>query len=498
MVGQRELTLEDYVSMLRRRWPLMAALALIGGALSYGVAHFLPKRYLSQTLVLVTQPTVPGDYVKPVINIDTNQRLATMQQEILSRTRLEPVIKKFGLYGPDASQLPMEDLVARLRGAISVTPVLPMAQTRAQGLPGFNVSVTFEDPRLAQQICATITSMFMEQNLQLRQQMAEQTTQFLAKQLEDAKVKLDDQDTRLAAFKRHYLGSLPDQEQANLNVLLGLTAQLDATTQALTRAQQDKTFTESTLAEQLGAWRAAQQGRNPVTFEQQLAALQEQLSGLRSKYTAGHPDVIKVNSDIEVLKKKMAEADQQKATGDDKAGPAPVEPAAVKGLRAQLHQFDQMIQERAAKQEEIQRQIKIYQARVQSSPAVEQEYKKLTRDFQTALEFYNDLLKKGNQSAMASDLERRQQGEQFRVLDAANLPDKPWFPNQTLFGLGGLGGGLALGIGLAFLMELQDTSLRTEKDVESLLTLPVLATVPRIKPLLKKAEARSLRAPARV
>lgn len=485
--------------MLRRRWPLMAALALIGGALSYGVAHFLPKRYLSQTLVLVTQPTVPGDYVKPVINIDTNQRLATMQQEILSRTRLEPVIKKFGLYGQDASQLPMEDLVGRLRGAIAITPVLPMAQTRAQGLPGFNVSVTFEDPRLAQQICATITSMFMEQNLQLRQQMAEQTTQFLAKQLEDAKAKLDDQDTRLAAFKRHYLGSLPDQEQANLNVLLGLTAQLDAITQALTRAQQDKTFTESTLAEQLAAWRAAQQGRNPVTFEQQLAALQEQLSGLRSKYTADHPDVIKVNGDIEVLKKKMADtADQQKATGDDKAGPAPVEPVAIKGLRAQLHQFDQMIQERTARQEEIQRQIKIYQARVQSSPAVEQEYKKLTRDFQTALEFYNDLLKKENQSAMASDLERRQQGEQFRVLDAANLPDKPWFPNQTLFGLGGLGGGLALGIGLAFLMELQDTSLRTEKDVESLLALPVLATVPRIKPLLKKAEARSLRAPARV
>jgi len=499
MVGQRELTLEDYVSMLRRRWLLIAALALVGGALSYGVARFLPKRYISRTLVLVTQPTVPGDYVRPVINVDTNQRLASMQQEILSRTRLEPVIKQFGLYQQDANQLPMEDLVARLREAISVTPVLPMAQTRAQGLPGFNVSVTFEDPRLAQQICATITSMFMEENLQLRQQMAEQTTQFLAKQLDGAKAKLDDQDTRLAAFKRRYLGSLPDQEQTNLNLLMGFSAQLDATTQALTRTQQDKTFAESTLAEQLAAWRASQQGRNPATFEQQLAALQAQLSGLQSKYTADHPDVIKVNNDIEVLRKKMAEAgDQQKTTGDDKPGPAPVEPAQIQALRAQLHQFDQMIQERTVKQEEIQRQIKMYQARVQSSPTVEQEYKELTRDFQTALEFYNDLLKKRDQSAMATDLERRQQGEQFRVLDPANLPDNPSFPNKALFGFGGFGGGLALGIGLAFLMELQDTSLRTEKDVEALLDLPVLATVPAIKPFVKQSEATSLRVPVRV
>jgi uncharacterized protein involved in exopolysaccharide biosynthesis len=157
-----------------------------------------------------------------------------------------------------------------------------------------------------------------------------------------------------------------------------------------------------------------------------------------------------------------------------------------------------MIQERTVKQEEIQRQIKMYQARVQSSPAVEQEYKELTRDFQTALEFYNDLLKKRDQSAMATDLERRQQGEQFRVLDPANLPDKPSFPDKVLFGFGGFGGGLALGIGLAFLMELQDTSLRTERDVESLLNLPVLATVPEIKPWVQKSEATSLRAPVRV
>ena len=484
MVGHRELTLEDYVSILRRRWPLIVLLAVIGGALGYGAARFLPKRFTSQTLVLVEQPTVPGDYVKPVVSEDTNQRLASMQQEILSRTRLEPLIQQFGLYRDAANPAPMEGLVERLRSAVTVTPIQPMAETRSQGLPGFTISVNFNDPRLAQQICSTITSMFMEENLRLRQQQGEQTTQFLAKQLDDAKAKLDDQDAKLAAFKRRYLGSLPDEEEANLNLLMGLNSQLDASTQALSRAQQDKSFAESLLTQQLAAWQVTPAGQNPETMEQQLSALQAQLSALQSRYTDDHPDVIKAKNDVEALKKKMAETDDQKpAPKTETPDKSPVEPTQMQSLRAQIHQYDQVIRDRTAQQEEIQQQIKIYQGRVQSSPAIEQEYKGLTRDYQTALEFYNELLKKRDQSTMAMDLERRQQGEQFQVLDPANLPDQPSFPKMNLFIPGGFGGGLALGLGLALFFEMQDTSLRSERDVESLLHLPVLAMVPAIKPV---------------
>jgi len=484
MVGHRELTLEDYVSILRRRWPLIVLLAVIGGALGFGAARFLPKRYTSQTLVLVEQPTVPGDYVKPVVSEDTNQRLASMQQEILSRTRLEPLIQQFGLYRDAANPVPMEDLVERLRKAVTVTPIQPMAETRSQGLPGFTISVNFNDPRLAQQICSTITSMFMEENLRLRQQQGEQTTQFLAKQLDDAKAKLDEQDAKLAAFKRRYLGSLPDEEQANLNLLTGLSSQLDAATQTLSRAQQDKSFAESLLTQQLAAWQETPAGQNPETMEQQLSTLQAQLAALQSKYTNDHPDVIKAKNELEALKKKMAETDDQKtAPKSDTPSKMPMEPTQIQSLRAQIHQYDQVIRERTAQQEEIQQQIKLYQGRVQSSPAIEQEYKGLTRDYQTALEFYNELLKKRDQSTMAMDLERRQQGEQFQVLDPANLPDQPSFPKMNLFIPGGFGGGLALGLGLALFFEMQDTSLRSERDVESLLHLPVLAMVPAIKPV---------------
>jgi uncharacterized protein involved in exopolysaccharide biosynthesis len=159
----------------------------------------------------------------------------------------------------------------------------------------------------------------------------------------------------------------------------------------------------------------------------------------------------------------------------------PAEPPQIQNLRSQIYQHDQDIKEKTAQQEEIEQRIKLYQSRVQSSPAIEQEYKALTRDYQTALDFYNDLLRKRDQSAMASDLERRQEGEQFEVLDAANLPTEPSFPNQIRFIFGGAAGGLALGLAFCLLKELQDTSLRNEKDVEAIVHVPVLALLPTIK-----------------
>jgi polysaccharide chain length determinant protein (PEP-CTERM system associated) len=499
MAAQRELSLPDYVAMVRRRWPLILSLTVACSVLGLIAALVVPKRFTSQTLVLVQQPSVPSDLVKPVISDNSNQRLASMQQQILSRSGLEPLIQQFGLYQEDVNRVPVDVLVDRLRNAITISPIQPMAETRAQNLPGFTIAVVYRDPQIAQQLCAKLTSMFVEEHVQERQDLGDQTTQFLSGQLQDAKAKLDDQDAKLAAFKRRYLGALPDEEQTNLNLLTGLNSQLEASTQALSRAQQDKSFAESVLSQQLGVWQSSQSGQNPDTMDQQLVALESQLVALRTKYTSDHPDVIKLQHDIAAMKQQIAESEQQnKSLGVEKPSKTGAEPAQIQQLRAQIHQYDQVIKERTAQQEDIQKQIALYQARVQSSPGVEQEYKELTRDYQTALDFYNDLLKKRDQSAMASDLDRSQQGEQFRVLDPANFPSRPSFPKKTYFVGGGFAGGLALGFGLALLLQMQDTSMRTERDVELALQFPVLAMIPVIEPGGKDARAQnSLFGPAR-
>ncbi len=219
--------------------------------------------------------------------------------------------------------------------------------------------------------------------------------------------------------------------------------------------------------------------------------MQAHLADLQSSYTDDYPDVIKAKNDIAVLQKKIAEGEGQKKAQEASKGPkSSVEPPQIQQLRAQVHNDDVLIAAKSKEQEQIRKQIDLYQERVQSSPAVEQQYKELTRGYQTALDSYNQLQKKRDDSAMATNLERKQEGEQFRVLDPANLPTSPSFPNRPLFALGGLGGGLALGLGLAFFLELKDTSLKTERDVEFALQLPVLAMVPEIEPMSGKERKR--------
>ena len=482
----QEIGPKDIIAILGRRHTLILLLALCGGVAGFVAARVLPKKYTSKTLVLVQQPEVQP--VTPITTDNVNQRLATMQQQILSTARLEPVIRDLNLYQKDINSKPMEELVDRLRQSITITAVAPMTETRAQNLPGFTISVVFSDPQVAQKICAMITSMFIDEDIKVSQGNDIGTTQFLNQQLDQAKAKLDEQDAKLAAFQRRNVGSLPEDSQTNVNLLNGQTSQLEAATQAVNRAQQDKSFAESILAQQLSAWQATQTGQNPETLDQQLETMQAQLVALQSRYTNDHPDVIKAKHDIAVLKQKIAEAAQQaKNAAPEKSAAPSGEPTQILQLRAQIHQYDQVIKERTAQQEEIKRQIGLYQARVAASPAVEQEYKLLTRDHQTVLDSYNELLKKRDASAMSTQYDQSKQNDRFHVLDPANLPNEPSFPKLPIFAGGGFTAGLALAFGLAFLLEMQDTSMRSEQDVEAILRLPVLAMIPVIEPKGEKS-----------
>lgn len=476
---RRELTPADYLTILRRHWVLILICAVIGPPLGYGVAKVLPPKYTSQALVLIEPPTVSPNIVEPVDTVDLTQRLASLRQQILSRTRLEPIIRKLNLYPADIDRLPMDRLVARLQGDIEVSPVQPMAQTDS-GLPGFYVSVTMSKPQTAQAVCNAVTSMFIEESLRLQNQRSAETTDFLSQQLADAKSDLDAKDAKLAAFKMRYFGSLPDDEQSNLNILGTLSNELDAATQAVSRAEQDKGFAQTMLNQQLASWQAEQTSEDPESMQQQLVALQTKLANLLTQYTDSYPDVIRTKADIAALRKRLAAADATAVPTNAPTGL--IVPAGILQLRAEIKADDQTIKEKAKEQQDVKRQISLYQARVQSSPVIEEQYKELTRGYQTALEAYNDLLKKRDASVMSQQLNAQQEGELFSLLDPANLPDSPSFPKIPKFVLGGLVAGLALGLAITFLLEMKDTSMRTERDVEFALRLPVLAMIPAVQP----------------
>jgi len=478
MVRNGEISVADVKRILRRYWWIPAFITVTLGVIGLAASLVLPKKYTSSTLVLVEQPTVPKELIRPVITDDLNQRMASMKAQILSRSRLETITNQFNLYPQERQTTHMEDLVEKLKAAIDVELIQPMAGSSNHEAPGFNVSVTFDNAQLAQQICQEITSMFMEQNATARVAQSNKTTQFLTEQMNEAKAKLEEQDKNLAQFKSQYLVSLPEQEQTNITLLNGMNTQLDATTQALTRAQEDKTLNETLLSQQEASWKASLVGQqNPESQEQEFSTLQQQLAVLLAKYTPEHPDVIKLKAQIEDLKRRMADAPEVKTPAQSSRASLH-EPPAIQQLRTRIKQDEFNIADLAKRQTKSQEQIRSLQSRLQASPVIEQQLKELTRSYQTASDIYNDLLKKRENSAMATDLEHEQQGENFKVLDAPSLPSSPSFPKKTVFVGGSLGGGLALSLGILYLLALSDKALYSQRDVELYLKLPVLTTVP--------------------
>src|SRR5579864_8299615 len=313
MIANRELTMEDYVAMLRRRAKMILIPALLAPAVGYLVSYAFAPKYTSQSLILVEGQKVPESMVQPVVSEDLTARVVTLQQQVLSQSHLQPMIERLF---PNKNSQQAGEMMDAIRANMSVEPVLTDLSGIGGGkkkgpgqspVPGFYIDYTAASAREAQQVCNELTSLLLTENDKSVQAAATGTSDVLNKGLEDAKRNLDDMDAKLAEFKKQYVGQLPGDEENNLKILMGLNSQLEANTQTLNRAQQDKAFTESMLAQQLAAWNSSESSTNPQTLQKQLSDMQSQLIQLQARYTPDHPDVIKAKADIAEVKKKLAE-----------------------------------------------------------------------------------------------------------------------------------------------------------------------------------------------
>ena len=500
MLGHRELSTEDYVAILKRRFRLILVSALVFLGIGVGLTYVLPPEFVSQTLILIEEQKVPENYVKPVVTEDLGARLASMKEQILSRSRVQPIIERFNLFA--GGNRTLDDRIAMTQKAIGIKPI---ASTR--GMPGFFISFKAQDARTAQQVCGEITSLFVSENLSAREQSAEGTTDFLKQQLEDAKRSLDDQDAKLAAFERKNMGKLPGNTltigdssvalgSANQGMLQSLTTRLEASNQTVGRLEQSVTMLQALVSQQQQADAArVDPTTGGVTVDErknQLKALQAQKAELLNQYKADYPDVVAINRKISELQSEIARpqaAEHAPSTASSGSPSRTTDSPQLFQLKTQLRGEQQNLTSAKQEQINIQEQIKTVEGRIEASPAIEEEYKQVTRDHATALGFYNSLLAKMNESSMATALEHRQQGEQFHVMDAPNLPDSPTFPNLYIFAGGGLVLGMIMGIFIAAWIEYRDTSLRNEKDIWAFTKLPTLATIAFIDGLPQPAKA---------
>jgi len=493
MIQNRVLDVDDYLAIGRRHFKLIAFAALGATILGFLISFVFSAQYTSSSLVLVERQTIPAGYVKPILTTSLIDRIVTLEQRVLSRSQLEAMVQRLDLAKGGKG---IDELVDNIQRNVTFSEADPSASSpsaspsssssisrKSTEFVGFNVRFTASNPQDAQRICAEITSMVLAENAKMREQVAVSTTDFLSRQVAEAKANLDQKDQELATFKSRYLGQLPTDVEANARILSGLNAELDANTQSLNRAQQDKSYAESLLAQQIAAWHSSQASQTEETIGQRLVGLRTQLVTLEARYTDDYPDVTKTKNDIAALEAKQKEMDGSKgdesnseeiASNNEKPK---AEPALILQLRERVHQDDAAITRATDEENRLQKLIGSYQSRLTLSPQVEEQYEQLTRDNEVAHKLYDTLLINKSESEIQTDLERSQQGEQLRLLDPASLPDSPSFPVRWKFAGGGLAGGFALGLTISFWLELRDRTIRDERDVLAALELPTLGSL---------------------
>jgi polysaccharide chain length determinant protein (PEP-CTERM system associated) len=489
MMANRVSKSDDHVARSRRLKVILVP-ALVATVAGFLISFAFSPRYTSKSLVLVEKSTIPAGSSKPAVTAPARDRMITLQQQVLSRSRLQTLVNRRSDLASGGKSA--DDVIDEIQSAVSVTEAPPPGSsiasssdsaTRSGDAASFYVSFSANNPRDAQQVCSEITSMLLEENLKNGEQAALGTTDFLSRQLDEAKSNLAEKDKQLAAFKSLYAGQLPSDVDNNLKILGELNSQLDAVTWQLNRAQQDKSYAESVLAQQLAAWKSFGASLNSETIGQQLAALKTQLVTLQARYTDDHPDVMKLKSDIAELEAKQKEmsasTDQKAAANVD----GKTEPPEILQLRQQIDQNAAFMARATQDQKQLGQVIKAYQSRLTLSPKVEEEYKQLTRGEETAYKIYDSLVLKKSESETQAGLEYRQQGGQMRLLDAASLPVSPSFPVRWKFAACGLGPGLAFGIGTVIWLELRRRAIRGEGDVRSRSERPMLAPIPLAPPV---------------
>jgi polysaccharide chain length determinant protein (PEP-CTERM system associated) len=520
---EKSFNIHNYIEILLKRiWFVIIPLAaILMGAIIY--AYTSPKLYRASTLILVTPQKVPSDYVRTTVTSGIGERLQSIGQELMSRTRLEQMISEFKLYQEEAKSLSPEEVVELMKKNI---------QIEIRGREGyFTVSYIGKDPRVVTMVTNKLTSLFIEENLKFREQQAQGTTEFLAIELNATRGKLEEQEKVVTQFKKQFMSELPENREANLKVLDQLQLQYQRGNDNLRAAQDRKLIIQKQLNElklqtPLTTSPETLKGEevsitNPLlqpplkpkmknSYELQLDQLRNHLSGLQTKYKEKHPDILMVKKQIadlenQIEKIKASEAEEEKLRVEKVEEKAILSPSLMVSTPETLKKekgegkgdlefnpfYKEMESQLIATELEIKRlkdeepnlKVKIaeFQMRVENAPARGLAITSLTRDYQNISDTYHSLVRKNMEAQTGENLERRQKGEQFKVIDPARIPEKPFKPNIPRILLFGFLLGMGSGFGIAFLREQMDRSFKDADDLETTLGFKVLANIPKIE-----------------
>lgn len=486
----------------KRRW-LAFSVWVILSAVTFEIVHYLPAIYEAEAVIVIDSQKIPEAFVSPTVSGNIADRLAVINESIMTSARLLDTIRTFDLYPKERTGLAREELLRRMKDDITVNFDKSWTGDRTQA---FRLCYRGYNPKIVAAVTNRLAGLYVEENIRTREDQAEGTVDFLKQHLQDAKQGLDEQEHRLAQFKEHHNGTLPEQQGSLLGTLSSLSVQLEGVQASIARVQENKLSLEAALsaAESSEATLRASlqhQSRAAATSTGDAGMvpapkseiLEEQLRQLRLKYSPQHPDVQALQEQLaearreeaEELKSfESAEAQRRKASPGSTEHPLVASPELLQiteriaTLRAQItvanHQADSLDQEHRR----LEAQISDCQARINQLPLVEQEMAALKRNYEESANNYNSLLQKQLAAGMATDMERSHKSERFTIIDAARVPEKPVKPNRPVLIAAGCVAGLAIGLAIAFLLEFRKNKFLGEWELPA--GAVVLGRVPLI------------------
>jgi len=473
---------EYWAIIVRRKW-LVIGSVLAGIMIAAVLCLVLPKSYRSSTLILIENQKIPDDYVKGIGGASVEQRLTMIQQQVMSRTLLGHIIEEFKLYEGQVKRDGLESAIEKMRKAIKVETV---GTTGASGksIEAVTISFAHEDPTTAMNVTANLASLFIEENVKVREQLVMGVSEFLEQELLDAKRALEAQEEAISHYKTKYMGLLPEQMEANLRALDRLQSELTATDDLL-HAQTDRLgIVEKSIKEyeasgtargDSGSQPSTHAGMDPLVAR--LRELERRLTTLMAEWKDTYPDIGEVKQEIVSVKKQLAEK-YGDLTGGKGGDAARTFDPYLRELTKQRNDLRVELSSIKERRQRLVEHIKEYEQRVEQTPSRQQEVMILVRDYENRQKNYQALLDKRLNAHVAGNLEKRQKGEQFRVLDPANLPQKLDSPKRLLIMIAGLIGGCGLGAGLAVGLEQLSPTFKRREEVETLPGLRVLAVIP--------------------
>jgi polysaccharide chain length determinant protein (PEP-CTERM system associated) len=457
------------IALKRKYWIIIPfLLSLLGG-----LAYFLnaPKIYGAHTVILVQPQKVPENFVRTIISTSVQDRLRTITQQVTSRTNLEKIAKEYQLFAGRDIQLSLDPLIAELKKEIRID----VSESVQGGASTFVIAFRGKSPKKVMQVTNALASNFISENLRIRESQALGTSNFLADELNSVERRLLEKEDELKLYRERYMGGLPEQLQTNLAILGRLQVQVDQYNDSLRDAENRKIIIQNQIAEMSKASSSlnasiSQQNPNP----QDLVSLRNLLASLETRYTQNHPDVIRLRNQIAKLEAEQSEAPTPDSVPDQASGMS----RAVWDLKQQLQDIEYAMRTLKSDIKKTESQINAYQKKIEDTPKREQELLTLKRDYENLKGLYSSLLNRKLEAEIAVSMEKKQQGEQFMVIDPARVPWKPVEPDVTRIILMSLVIGLGLGLGLVYLIEVMDNSFKNPEDVEKDIQLPVLVSLP--------------------